>query len=308
MSSKIQLYKAFNSTKGSTSIIIICTTVIVILLSALVSDVGYAALERYRLVKGAEEAAREGAVLLLSNRHEAVKKARECMVKKVQGLNKLEVIISENSRDITVYGGKPIEYLFLRALGMKNKQIDVSTTARLSCVSSYKGVKPFAIQEQKLAFDREYYLTMGSSVEWESIGLVPLSIGEGNYRVSIIYGYRKLLNVGDGIYALSNADNLLTQNGISNLLSKCSHIPSCTHEAFVDACPRVMVIPVVDRLEHSGNKAMNVKGFAAFFLEGGGFKNKNFYIKGRFLKYTLKAGTSDAVKDFGLSGIKVITQ
>lgn len=303
----LNLFSKLNkSCKGSTSVIIICTSIIVILVSALVTDVGYAAMQRYKLTSSAEMVAKAGAEILVKNRDEAFKFMKKYAVSKNNELTGLDIKIADNNREISVYMKKTFNYLFLSFIGFKEKQIETHVTVKLSGVVSFKGVRPFAVQSRKFSFGKQYTLADYKAVKDGAISFVPLNIGNGSYKSNILYGFMKSLKVGDGVYAMVGDIVKDSVDAIGNLLAKCNHEPECTYDNYLENCSRIMVIPVVDKIDYSGKDAMNILGFTAFFIEKYHEKDNHIFITGRFIRHTVNAKTSDDVVDFGLSGIKFV--
>lgn len=297
--------KVLEMDKGSTSVIIMCTTLFVILASAFITDVSYAAIERLKLTDKAERIAKAGAEILLKDKQAAVVWMKKYATKEVGDLISLDIKISDNNRDISVYMKKPFSYLFLKHFGFENKQITANVSVRLSGVSSYKGVRPFAVQKQQIVYDKQYTLTNRPAGTDESIGIAALDFGYGNFKTSLLYGCSKTLDIGDGVYPLQGDFKKDLSDGLNYLISKCKHRPPCTFDNYSEDCTRIIIVPVVDRIGTADGEIMNILSFAAFFMESSKIENRQIFIRGRFIKHTVKSATSDHVEDYGLSGIKI---
>lgn len=302
----IGYYRAVKTCKGSSNVFIVCMSLFLIILLALVTDIGYAAVARYKLANSAEKTARAGARALVLGKRSAEVLMKQYAVKETSGLTELDLKISDNSREITVYMKKPFEYLFLKVFGVESKQIKARVTAKLSGVMSFKGIRPFAVEKQQFIFGKQYTLVNYSTNDEYNVSFSPLSLGSGNYENNVIYGYIKTLNVGDVVYPLISEEKNITADYIKVLLNRCEHKPGCTYNNYSDKCSRIIVIPVVDKITFTEESAMKILGFTAFFLEDAGFDKGKLYIKGRFIKHAVKAKTSDSIEDYGLAGIKMI--
>ncbi|MCX8131881.1 MAG: hypothetical protein N3I35_17515 [Clostridia bacterium] len=296
--------KCFINNKGSTPIIIICTTLIVILGSAVIADIAYAAVENFRLKKGAEKSARYGAELLITDRSNAENMIRKYAVKTISELNELDINISGNSKELTVKLEKPFGYIFLQLIGFKEKQIKAKCTARVSNVCSVVGIRPFAITRQKFIYGKEYVLSNKKSDE-NIVSIIPIDLGKRSLKANIVYGYRKSLQVGDGVYALKDNIYNSTKEGFKTFFeiygdTKKNYSGSTINEKMI------VILPVVDKFGLSGESTMEIKGFTAFFIKG--FEEYKGYIKlrGTFLRKTIKGSTSDGIEDFGLTGIRIV--
>ena len=295
-------------TEGSTSIIFVCSTIIVIMLAAFITDIGYIAIERYKLSNDADFIARLGVQALSKSREECVKTIESSAVDRIRNMNMLDIKISDTNREVSLYVGRKLDYIFLKYFGMSEKEIKAKVTAKLSVATSYKGIRPFGIEKSEIEYGKQYFLNyvdIGSSKKSANTNrLIPLNLGKGNFKTNIVYGYGIDVKIGDSIYALPNADSI---SSIKEALSKCKHEPPCTYDSNVDNCPKKIVLPVIDKADLIGKKGMKVLGFTTFFVEDLiTDDNSSFSLKGRFLRNTIYTDTSDAATDFGLLGIKLI--
>jgi hypothetical protein len=302
MKNMIKKLAIVKSCRGSTPIIIICTTLIVILIAAVLSDIGYAAIENYKINKNAEKTAVFGAIKLTQSKSNIESEIRSYAVKNTSELNDLDIKISDNLKDVTVSFQKPFRYLFLQIVGFEEKQIKAKCNARVSAISSFIGVKPFVIQKQKLPYGKEIVLSNKKNGT-DSIRIVPINLGESNYKANIIYGYRKTLYTGDGVYYSKKSKSEDLIDALSTILKSNKGnnglYGSSTNEK------SLMIIPVVEKIELAEKKTMSIIGFAAFQVTAFRTEKSDFFISGRFRKRTVKGGTSDKAEDFGLTGIKI---
>lgn len=313
---KVKLFsKILYDTEGSTSVIFVCTVLLVIILSALITDIGYIAFERYRLSRDVDSILMKGAQALVESREKCVDLIKKDVAEKINGVSKMDIRISEDNREISLHIKKDMEYIFLRYLGFKNRQIESRVTAKLSNVTSFKGIRPFAVGREAFAFGKQYYLTSSGSMS-EDISnaipgkLVPLDVGKEGFGTALIYGYRGKVNIGSRVYSAPVSSLDIEQSSFTNLIDKCRHDPPCTYEKYVEGCPKIMIFPVVERIEaEDSSKAMRVVGFTTFFIEDGYADEINegsIALKGRFIKYKVNALTSDGMPDFGLLGVKLV--
>ncbi|MCX7708850.1 MAG: hypothetical protein N2484_03275 [Clostridia bacterium] len=306
MQKKVNLKQFIFSTKGSSSIVVVCSAVMILLTAALVTDIGYAAFERYKLSKGAKEVAKIGAAELIKNRETAVRMMKENAVQKVSSLSEMDIKISDNHREISIRLGKPFEYIFLGYAGIQSKELKEGVTARLSGISQYKGIRPFAVEKQNFRFDQDFILSNQKSERPNSIRIRELDLGNGDFESSILYGFRKNLKAGNGVYPLNEFSKEQTEQCIKQLLDKCKHKPRCTPENYQRDCSRIMILPVVGKLQDENQEIMKIEGFTAFFIKNTNTTKQGLVLEGRFLKYTVDSRINDAVPDFGLMGIELI--
>lgn len=305
-----------NNRRGSTSFVFVCSALIIILLSAMVTDIGYIAIERYKMDRLLDRIAEQGANALLVDKNEGIKVIKENAVKSINNITKLDINVSDNNREMSINLERKIDYIFLKYIGFDDKRINSRVTAKVSNVTSYKGIRPFAVPKSEIKYGKQYYLSIlegkqyKTSKEENFLRLIPVNIGNGNFETGIMFGLNKTVQTGDNIYALSKIDFLSVNKSIDRLTEKCNKIPACVYDNYELDCPRIIILPVVDNIEVSGKKAMKVLGFTAFFIEGGNFDgddNKEYVgISGKFIKYAVNSITSDGIPDFGLVGVKLM--
>lgn len=309
---KTMVFGALKSQKGSSSFIIVCMAIIVILASALAADIGIAAVERYSLARNAEMTARTGMVLvakekgLSGEREENVRMARSYGVGRVGDLTELDVKVSDDGREISVAMERPFEFNFLKLAGYKGKPLKAEVTARLSGISSYKGIRPFAVESRNIALGKPCVLSDSPADNSGETGYTALNLGNGNFRPGILYGYWRTLKIGEGVYGLSRIPGEDTKEALDELTGKCSHKPQCTYDKYSEDCPRIMILPVVNKMDPTGKSAMEVAGFAGFFVEESAVRDGHVFIKGRFIRHIINSQTSDDAADFGLAGVKIL--
>lgn len=310
----VSIFKVLKGSKGSTSVIFICSVFIIILLSALVTDIGYIAFERYKLSRSVDSIVMSGAEALTDSREKCIELIKNNVAKSINDIKDMDVRISDNNREISLYVTKDIGYIFLRYIGFNDKQIESRVTAKLSNVTSFKGIRPFAVEREDLLFGKQYYLTTSKAISGESGDirvrrLIPLDIGNESFETALIYGYRKKVNIGNVIHSYTDNSFKIDGNSFAELIKRCKHDPPCTFENHVDGCSRIIVLPVVEKNDSSESNSMKVIGFTTFFIEDGNRQENNegsIALKGRFIRYTVNAMTSDGMPDFGLLGVKLI--
>ncbi|MCX7745536.1 MAG: hypothetical protein N2645_01415 [Clostridia bacterium] len=298
------IYKTLSNNRGSSTLVIVCTIFVVLIISALIIDVGYFAVERFRLANSAEDAAVKGVDGLLKGKEEAFKLIREYAVKRVNDLNDLEIRIADNCNAVTVNMGRSYDYVFLKFLGFESKKIKASVTVKLSSIESFRGVKPFAVEKRNFVFDVPYILTASGAKGDREISYLPLEFNDIDFKSHIIFGFPKVLKAKDKVFGLQDKNEMVTKEGLDMLIEKCNHTPKCTFNHFVKDCSRLMVIPVVNKI--SERDPMQVEGFAAFWVEETLALDGKTQIKGRFVKQAVNSKVNDGVLNFGLSGVKVI--
>ncbi len=314
MGKGVMLIKLLRNRNGSTSVIFVCSTVIIILLSAIVTDIGYIAIERYKLDRVVDRIAQMGATALIADKSECIKVINENAAKSISNITKLDINVSDNNREMSINIERKLDYIFLKFIGFNDKKINSRVTAKVSNVTSYKGIRPFAIPKTEIKYGKEYCLSTAGDKAFQKteysnyLRLIPVNIGSGNFATGILYGFNKAVNTGERIYELSQSDFKDGNESINKLIEKCKRQPPCTYDNYDNACSRIIILPVVDIGGKSSENSMIVMGFTAFFIEDVSMseeKDKGIEIKGRFIKYTVNSITSDGIADFGLLGVRL---
>lgn len=288
--------------KGSTAPVIACTILFVMLGSAFASDIMYAAIQRYQLNSSTERLALSGAELLLSDGQAANRKIRLLAPAVAGEFSRIETNVADNGKEVSVSLRKSFQYLFLKVFGLNDKEMVSKVTIKLSGVKNLKGVRPFAVMRQKPQFGKKMDFTDNPAPVKDTVRLIPLNLGSGNYKNNLLFGYSSTLNVGDGVYPLEGSQAQEAAEALEYLVGNCRHVPKCTYNRYAENCSRILLLPVVEK---AGDE-LRVAGFSALFVEGFSIKKDHIHIAGRFIKHAVDAGTSDHVADFGLAGIKII--
>jgi len=311
---KRSILNKLKESKGSTSLVFVCSVVLIVILSALVTDIGYVAYERYSLSRNVDSIVMSGAQTLADSREECIVSIKRKVSGRIKGVSEMDIRISDNNREITLLVKKNIGYIFLRYVGFKDKQIESRVTAKLSNVTSYTGISPVAVESAELSFGDKCKLT-NSDIEKSKendepvLKIIPIDTQDESFKTSFIYGYRKKVHLGMNLNAVSGGSLNIDENSVDELINKCRHEPLCSYDNYTLGCPRIIILPVVEKEDSSLDGAMKVVGFTAFFVERGnvvkGLKD-TITLEGRFIRYTVKASTSDGMPDFGLLGVKLV--
>lgn len=306
-------FNLLKNRRGSTSIIFICSAIFIILLSAIVTDIGYMAFERYKMDKVLDGIAEQGAKALLINKNEGIKVIQENAVKSIKNMTKLDINVSDSNREMSINLERKIDYIFLKYVGFSDKKINSRVTVKVSNVTSYKGIRPFAVPKGEFVYGKQYCLSLNNekvyknSEEEAVLSIIPVNIGRGNFDTGILFGFNKTVRTGDTLNEMSQIDFSTVNKSAKKLIEKCKGVPRCTYDNYEYDCSRIIILPVIDNIEVYGKKSMKVLGFTAFFIEDSELESRDtVIIKGKFIKYTVKSSTSDGIPDFGLLGVKLM--
>jgi|GEM_PF-4626293 hypothetical protein len=126
-------YRDFTDSKrGSTHIVIVSTIVIVVLVSALLSDIGYEAIMRLKLNIDTETIAKAGAEEFAKNKNINLERViYRYTVNRINDFDNLNIKVSESGKEITVRVIRPFNYIFLKLIGISGKRLDATATAEV---------------------------------------------------------------------------------------------------------------------------------------------------------------------------------
>lgn len=317
---KVNVIFLAGNERGTALVLVALALVGLLGCTALVTDAGLLYSHRARLVNAADAAALAGVQELPARPEEAQAVARAYAEANGVPPDQVEVEVADDRRSLTVRPRRTVQLLFARVLGFASQEMRAAATATVAPLTGAAGVVPFGIDEQELIFGREYVLKEGAGSGGASEGedgrmhgwygaLDPDNNPGGGaraYKERIKYGYQGVLRVGDII--LTEAGNMSgpTGEGVAYRIAQCTE--GCTFESFARNCPRLVIVPVVRVVESQGGhpKRVEVRGFAAFFLEGvEGQGNENNVI-GRFVRTVYPGEVEGGGDDYGLYAVRLI--
>lgn len=292
--------------KGSILVIIAITMVVLLGMTALVTDVGALALNRNRLQAAADSAALAGAQELPVDTGLARSVAEDYLKKNLGDSYSPTISFSESNQRITVELRRNVEFSFARVLGINASDVNVRAAAiNAPARSVLSGLRPFAILLE----------------DAEKTGLVTLKVGDkknadeddrlgpGNFgAIGLLQGnsdnganvYRDNVHKGTtGNYWIgkkvdTETGNMAgpTEQGLERLFN-------------VEGSPAIIILPVVDELYVNGKKPATIVGFAAFEVR----KEENTVkeeVSGRFVRFvTLGVGDTGGV-DYGVRAVNLV--
>lgn len=297
--------KYFNQ-KGSSMILFVGSFVLLLGITALVTDIGAILLEREKLHNATDAAALAGV--------QQINKGNDIVINTVKyyaGLNQIDpsnltILIDNEKKNISVQTNKKIQHYFAKVLGINDYTINVESKAKASAMTSYKGIKPLAVLQQNFIYNAQYILKedAGDGLSGNYGALALGGNGADVYRKNLLNGYLGTVSVGDTLITETGNITQATRQGIESIIS---FDRESTYYNFKQDSKRLIIIPVVNTLDVSGKKPITVLGFAAFFLEGTLGNGGHTEIVGRFIRYATWGDCSDSQTDYGLSGIKLIS-
>jgi Flp pilus assembly protein TadG len=285
---------------------------------ALVTDVGLLYSHRAQLVNAADAAALAGAQELPANPDTACEVARQYLVANGVAADQAEIEVSSDNRSLTVRTYSRVELLFARVLGIAEKDVNAAATAAVVPLSAVSGAVPFGIEEQELIYGEEYVLKEGAGNGGAErgedgryhgwYGALDLDEYQGggarDYEERVKYGYEGMLHVGDVVFIEPGNMSGPTTRGIKYRINQCQQ--GCSFDDFSRDCPRLVIVPVIRIVEWRGNHpwCAQIRGFAAFFLEGVEGQGRDNNVIGRFVR-TVCPGEVGAGGDFGVYTVRL---
>lgn len=116
-----------------------------------------------------------------------------------------------------------------------------------------------------------------------------------------MYGYDVELNVGDFVF--TEPGNMAAMiHSLSYYINSINE----TFENFSRDSDRVWTIPVFESMEVNGSEAIQVVGFAQFFVERATKVGGKAEIHGRFIEYVTNGDIDPTLESTGVYGMKLV--
>lgn len=290
--------------RGGAIVILAVALTVLLVVTALVIDIGSLYSVRVNLVNTADAAALAGVALLPQDPQGAIGEAE-----KFASLNQVDeckASISLDQRKITVIVNQQVDYSFARIFGLTSRLVTAKAVAEVSPLSAAVGVIPFGIEKQNLIFGQLYRLKEGggSGYNGNYQALALGSTGASNYKDNIMLGYKGKISINDWLKTETGDMSGPTKSGVNQRIKSCND--GCSYADYQPNCPRVVTVPMIDSIEVNGRNEVLVVGFARFFLAGVGGSGNNNYVQGHFLEELADGEGGSNGQDFGLRSTKLI--
>lgn len=184
---------------------------------------------------------------------------------------------------------KEVPLMFSKLFGFETAPVKVHAAAALGTMGKAAGVAPLGIDESLgLEFNKVYKLKVDQSgVEAGNFGVLALGgPGASTYEDNLLHGYDSELEIGD---ILETQTGNIAGKTRSSIQAKIDACPYPEGETFHRDCPRIILIPVYERIDSGGSqlKEVRITGFAYFYITQP-MSSKDTSISGMFIK---RAGT-----------------
>jgi len=272
---------------GAVTVVVLVAMVAVVGFGAMVVDGGMLYHTQARLQSAADVAALAGArVLTADGVAAAVTRARSVAQANGLSAHQVQVTVDTANNAVAVRAHQEVAFGLARVLNHTRAEVAASATAAAQSVTGLRGAAPLGVVWREFVFGQVYDLKVGGGDgEGGWFGALDLGLqggGAAEYRRHLEYGWDGLLSVGDSVEDKGGVMSGHTEKGMRDRLDRCNHLPACTFTAYAPHCPRLLIVPVVTRLDHN---SFQVLGFAGFFVESLPGSGKDSIIRGRFVEF-----------------------
>ncbi|MHB9145146.1 MAG: pilus assembly protein TadG-related protein [Symbiobacteriia bacterium] len=236
----------------------------------------------------------------------------------------VRVQFSPDYRSVTVGTGVQVTYNFARILGFSQSQQGATATAKVSYLSSFKGISPLIIQRNSYVPYQNYTLRAPDQVSPGNFRALNLEAvdwnsnnGADNYYKEFVQGWGGKAYIGQQLDAETGVMASKTKQAVQDILAanpddvNLDGIPDyqqdLNHDGYPDIPPtseRLLVIPMTDSFPNGTSSQITVVGFATFYLTGVSADGKSVY--GEFLPGILHGDSSDTAPDGGARTIRLV--
>jgi len=295
---KRYLYKRHS---GQVSLIVAAGLIVILGVSALVTDYGLALVQQSRIQNAMDAAVLAGVSQLVISEAAALTKANEYLT--LNDVATSEVVFSVNRPEgrILAQGTRTQNTWFGKLLGIQTMAVHATSGAVMGVAGSVSGgLRPYAISDRYYDYGELITLKQDSSYHG-NFGAVALGgSGASVLRDNALNGYKGVLKIGDAID--TEPGNMI---GVVNQIKDKIATDSSTFTDYKPDSYRLWTIPVVDGLYVSGRESVTIVGFAQVFVEdvrnGGG----KMEIVGRFMRFVGSGEMQTGAADYGVYVVKL---
>lgn len=325
---KVFLKRVLRQQKGNALVMVALILTILMGITALVIDIGFAYYHKVKLSTAVDAAALAAATELPADKQskvvKVIERAGEYAQKNGISAEQIQVEVINEGTGVRVTGEQHVNYFFAPILGIDFVDIVDTAEAHVGSVENIGSVSkivPFAVVPQnpvdgvyRLKFSplekqsEENYLS-GFQAGWLGILAFDDITGASTYEQRLKEGYLGNLKVNDLIQIEPGNVSGATSRGVQFRIEQCNHSAYSSWEDISTehllTCPRVVICPVVEATDDK--KYVRVIDFAPFLLEnvveGSGI---DCYVEGRFLAGIIDPGSFvNQGKTYGVYGIRL---
>lgn len=289
---------------GNITIIVSVIMLAIIISLALVIDIGVVYAEKSKLSNAIDAALLAGGQELPSDVAQARIVMEEYLLKNGVSPQEATIIIAADGLSAEIIGKREIPFYFAKVMGINETSIEENSKLILGTASSAKGgIRPFGVEKKEFIYGDEVVLKTDSG-NGNHGNYGPISLGGRGAWVFLnnaLYGYDVELNVGDFIF--TEPGNMA---GMVNQLSYYINSIDETFETFTSGSDRIWTIPIFENVDVNGRKAIQIVGFAQFFVESITKVRGKAVIYGRFIEYVTNGDIDTNISNTGVYGMKLV--
>lgn len=287
----------FRSERGAVMVVAAIMMVTLMASAAIVIDAGQLFLVKKRLQNAADSAALAGCFVLVNKQDTVLAdvESLKYISANVSGEYQYSPVVDLDKNTFQVNLFQKVKHFFAPVIGIDSSTVSATATAGGNTVISITGVVPLGVVRQQFEFNKPYTLKYGGGEGYNgNYGALALGgSGGSNYRSNLMYGYKNEIKIGDTVAAETGNMAGPTSQGINYRIA----LDHSSISNLAPNSPRVVIVPVIDRLVGNGSNATaTVVGFAAFYLES---TDGNGAVTGSFLKWAV-SGKVGAGPSFGV--------
>lgn len=298
------MYKFIKDEKGSVTVLVSLLVVALMGMLALVTDVGVVYAEKAKLSKAIDAAILAGGQELPGSISAARTVMETYLVANGVDINDVTITIAGDGKSASIVATKQVDHYFAKVLGFNQTGINETSKIELgNAASAVGGIRPFGVTKYDFQYGDQVVLKTngGDGYHGNFGGLALGGSGACNLIGNALYGYESEIKVGD--YIDTEPGNMASMiNPIKNYIGQFNE----TFETFDRNSGRVWTVLVVDSMEVNGRSAVEVVGFAQFFVEEIKKKSGKAQITGRFVRYVTNGDIDHSLDDTGVYAMRLV--
>ena len=298
------MLKLLREQKGSVAVLAALAMTALLGCAALAVDVANLYLNKTQISNMADAAALAGARDLPDSSQLAISTAQYYANQNGKNGDDIQALVNDSNTIVTVTVNRTVPLFFAKVFKLYNTSVSATAQASNMVVSGVTGAVPFSIEKQDFSYGTLYTLKDGggSGSDGNYGGLALGGSGANIYKYNIKYGYDGKLTVGQWVDTEPGNMSGPTSDGVGYRIDLD---PYATYETVKQDSGRIIIVPIIDSLDVNGRAAVQIVGFAAFFLEGVGGSGSDNYVTGRFIHMYI-TGDQGSSTDYGLRSIRLI--
>lgn len=289
--------------KGNVAIIFCLLVTAIFGFTAFVIDIGMIYAQKIKLSDALDSAALAASLELPDDDAKATAVAIEYLQKNNIDPDQAVITIGADHKSIQIEDTETVKSLFAQIIGISSSKVEAKTKAVIGPAKSVtNGLRPFAVVKYDFNYGELVTLKVGAGDGYDgNYGAVELGgQGENAFLANSLYGYNGTVSVGD--YIGTEPGNMA---GACNQIKNYINSENSTFDNFPRNSIRLWTLPLVNTLSVSGEKSVQVVGFAKFYVEDVSGESGRVEITGRFIKYVSNCPIDTTLDDTGAYGSKL---